>query len=88
MSWKDTIQKDVWQGPEHEAKIIRLYQGTIDLMNEVLRDYQRLFAAMDNDSLDANAIWAEMYGGVADLEGSFDTIKEIHKKITKLLGEA
>ena len=87
MSWKEILLK--FDGHEKSIQqIVETYNGTIELMQTVMKDIEEFVPLLEGNMEAAELKWKEMKGGILDVEGSFGALTDIHEYISRLLSEA
>ena len=87
MSW-DKILKNR-SNTDEIHNILNYYGQLQSIVNDINADMIPLSALLENGDFEqANAEWEKMRGGIMDLEGTMDGVKEVNTFITNLLGDA
>ena len=87
MSW-DKILKNR-SNTDEIHNILNYYGQLQSIVNTINADMIPLSALLENGDFEqANAEWEKMSGGIMDLEGTMDGVKEVNTFITNLLGDA
>tara|TARA_R100000005_G_scaffold8856_1_gene3790 strand:- start:31 stop:294 length:264 start_codon:yes stop_codon:yes gene_type:complete len=87
MSWDKILKR----GYEDEIiNILKPYTALKKINEMVMSDLVvKFIPLLENGNFEeANAEWEKMRGGIMDLEGTMDSVKDVNAFITRLLGDA
>ena len=86
MSWDKILKRS---NDDELDNVLEMYSSLKSILDDVYADMIPLVSLLQNGALEeANAEWEKLRGGIMDLEGTMDGIKDVNAFITRLLGDA
>jgi hypothetical protein len=87
MSWDKILKRSNDDEIKH---ILKSYVALEKITDMIMNDLEvKFIPLLENGNFEqANAQWEKMRGGIMDLEGTMESVKEVNAFITKLLGDA
>lgn len=82
MTWQNILKTE-----GEVNNILESYKGLESITKMIIEDIKHLVVLLKHDPQMASEAWESMRGGIMDLEGTFEGIKEVNVYITKLLGD-
>ena len=86
MSWDKILKRS---NTDELENVLEMYSALKSILNDISADMIPLVALLQNGDFEqANTEWEKLRGGIMDLEGTMDGVKDVNMFITRLLGDA
>tara|TARA_R100000152_G_C6628473_1_gene76842 strand:- start:137 stop:400 length:264 start_codon:yes stop_codon:yes gene_type:complete len=87
MSWDKILKRS---NDDEIKNIMKSYVALEKITDMIMNDLEvKFIPLLENGNFEqANAQWEKMRGGIMDLEGTMEGVKEANAFITRLLGDA
>ena len=87
MSWDKILKRS---NDDEIKNILKSYVDLEKITDMIMNDLEvKFIPLLENGNFEqANAEWEKMRGGIMDLEGTMESVKNVNAFITKLLGDA
>jgi len=86
MTWDKILKRS---NTDELENVLEMYSALKSILNDISADMIPLVALLQNGDFEqANTEWEKLRGGIMDLEGTMDGVKDVNMFITRLLGDA